>query len=354
MKELINVKGARVKMTDNDSLRNIIEKDLIKIIKVLSSADLINVYRNLSGIKICSNNNLQIREKNSQSKKDIIKEYSTNLESQNKADSTVKDYLGAAGKLILYMGKNKIGLDSISIGDIDNYLSMLRSKNISNNTYVKILNCIRSFLKFLYGRSYIDKDLASFIKVPPKVKPIKEELSDLDIKKIRNYLLKRKERYRNENLRDEIIFSLGIDCGLRRQEFINLNWEDINFKESSINIKNSKGRKNRIVYFGNELGELMHLYRKLSGKYINALIRGAHGKRLTKCSLQNIISRIYKESKTYRENLTLHSLRHTYAERLRRKGVDLPTISKLLGHSRLDTTDIYLHVNKDDFKMAIL
>jgi site-specific recombinase XerD len=50
----------------------------------------------------------------------------------------------------------------------------------------------------------------------------------------------------------------------------------------------------------------------------------------------------------------LDFFRHTYAERLRRKGVDLPTISKLLGHSRLDTTDIYLHVNKDDFKMAVL
>jgi len=60
------------------------------------------------------------------------------------------------------------------------------------------------------------------------------------------------------------------------------------------------------------------------------------------------------EMKIYRKNLTLHSLRHTYAKRLRRKGIDLPTISKLLGHSRLDTTDIYLHVNKDDFKMAVL
>jgi len=341
-------------MTDNDSLRNIIEKDLIKIIKGLSSADLINVYRNLSGIKICSNDDLQIREKNIPSKKDIIKEYSTNLQSQNKADSTVKDYLGEAGKLTSYMGKNRIEFKSLTMSDIDSYLSSIRSRNISNNTYVKILNCIRSFLKFLYGRSYIDKDLASFIKVPPKIKPIKEELSDLDIKKIKNYLLKRKEKYRNENLRDEIIFSLGIDCGLRRQEFINLNWEDINFKENSISIKNSKGRKSRVVYFNSNLGELLYSYRKLSGKYINAVIRGSHGKRITKCSLQNVISRIYKESKTYKKNLTLHSLRHTYAERLRRKGVDLPTISKLLGHSRLDTTDIYLHVNKDDFKMAIL
>jgi integrase/recombinase XerD len=354
LKELINVKGARVKMTDNDSLRNIIEKDLIKIIRGLSSTDLINVYRNLSGIKIYSNNDLQIREKNSPSKKDIIKEYSTNLQSQNKADSTIIDYLGAAGKLILYMEKNKIEFESLTMSDIDSYLSLVRSRNISNNTYVKILNCIRSFLKFLYGRQYIKRDLASFVKVPPKIKPIKEELSDLDIKKIKNYLLVRKEKYRNENLRDEIIFSLGIDCGLRRQEFINLNWEDINFKENSINIKNSKGRKNRVVYFNSNLGKLMHSYRKSSGKYISALIRGAHGKRMTKCSLQNIISRIFKESKTYRKNLTLHSLRHTYAERLRRKGVDLPTISKLLGHSRLDTTDIYLHINKDDFKMSVL
>jgi len=45
---------------------------------------------------------------------------------------------------------------------------------------------------------------------------------------------------------------------------------------------------------------------------------------------------------------------NSYTERLRRKEVDLPIISKLLGHSKLDTTDIYLHVNKDDFKMAVL
>jgi site-specific recombinase XerD len=98
----------------------------------------------------------------------------------------------------------------------------------------------------------------------------------------------------------------------------------------------------------------MYLYRTLNGKYIGALIRGSHGRRITKCALQNIISKIYREPKTYRKNLALHSLRHTYAERLRRKGVDLPTISKLLGHSGLDTTDLYLHVNKDDFKMAML
>ena len=338
----------------NVSLRNIIEEDLIKIIKGLSPEELLGAYRSLSGLKTSSNNNLRIREKNNQLGKDIIREYSTHLRSQNKASSTVKDYVNISVKFSSYIRKNRINLESLSTSDIDQYLSLIRSRNISNNTYSKLINCIRSFLRFLNQREYIKADFASLIKIPSKVESIKEELSDLDIKNIKNYLPARKEKYKNENLRDIIIFNLGIDCGLRRQEFINLNWEDINFEESSINIKNSKGRKNRVVYFNKKLRELLYLYRKLNGKYINALIRGAHGKRITKCSLQNIISRIFKESKTYRKNLTLHSLRHTYAERLRRKGIDLPTISKLLGHSRLDTTDIYLHVNKDDFKMAVL
>jgi len=341
-------------MQDNTSLRNIIEEDLIKIIKGLSAEELLSVYRSLSGLKFESSSNLRIREKNSPQEKDIIKEYCIYLKSQNKADSTIKDYLNMSVKFSSYIRKDRISLESLDMSDIDKYLSLVRSRNISNNTYAKLVNCIKSFLRFLNSRDYICKDLSSLIKIPSKIASIKEYLSDIDIENIKNYLSRRKERYRNENLRDRIIFILGIDCGLRRQEFINLNWEDINFDESSINIKNSKGRKNRVVYFNSNLKELLCLHRKLSGKYINALIRGTHGKRITKCSLQNIISRIFKESKTYRKNLTLHSLRHTYAERLRRKGVDLPTISKLLGHSRLDTTDIYLHVNKDDFKMAVL
>jgi len=341
-------------MQNDVVLRNIIEEDLIKIIKGLSSEDLLNVYRSLNGIKVENNNNLQIREKNSPLEKDIIREYTIHLRSQNKADSTIKDYLNISVKFCSYLRKNRISIESLAMSNIDKYLSFARSGNLSNNTYAKLVNCIRSFLKFLYGREYIKKDFSSLINIPKKVATIKEYLSDKDIENIKNYLSRRKEKYRNENLRDNIIFSLGIDCGLRRQEFINLNWEDINFDEASLRIKNSKCRKNRVVYFNKDLRELLCLYRKLNGKYISALIRGAHGKRITKCSLQNIISRIFKESKTYRKNLTLHSLRHTYAERLRRKGVDLPTISKLLGHSRLDTTDIYLHVNKDDFKMAVL
>jgi len=112
--------------------------------------------------------------------------------------------------------------------------------------------------------------LASFIKIPPKVESIKEVLSDIDIQKVKNYLEGRKEKYENENLRDSIIFYLGIDCSLRRQEVINLNWENINFEEESINIVKSKGGKSRVVYFNDKLKNLLLSYRKLTGNYGSA------------------------------------------------------------------------------------
>jgi len=119
-------------MQDNTSLRNTIEEDLIKIIKGLSSEELLNVYRSLSGIKIIGNNNLQVRERNCSLEKDIIKEYSIHLRSQNKADSTIKDYLNISVKFSSYIRKNRISLGTLNMSDIDKYLSMVRSRNLSN------------------------------------------------------------------------------------------------------------------------------------------------------------------------------------------------------------------------------
>lgn len=339
-----------------------IKFESIKLINSLNDEASVNAYYLLKNIASV-NNGSSVSEKDLDSKenitinymnKDIIEEYRIYLKSQNKSTSTIKDYVNESIKFNQYFTNKKISISDLGIADVENYLSIRNSKKISNSTYIKLVNCIRSYLKFLFSREYINKDLASFIKIPTKIEPIKEVLSDIDIKKIKNYLGVRKEKFKLENLRDSIIFYLGIDCGFRRQEFINLNWENINFAESSINIVRSKGGKSRVVYFNGKLKDLLISYRRLTGNYSSALIRGVHSKRISKCSIQNIVTRIFQETGIYRRNLTLHSLRHTYAERLRRKGIDIPTISKLMGHSNLETTSIYLHVNKDDFKRAVL
>ena len=70
--------------------------------------------------------------------------------------------------------------------------------------------------------------------------------------------------------------------------------------------------------------------------------------------MHRIIRRMYVESGIYRGGLTIHSLRHTYAENLRKNGVDLKVIKTLLGHYGLATTDRYLHVSSEDLKKATI
>jgi site-specific recombinase XerD len=70
--------------------------------------------------------------------------------------------------------------------------------------------------------------------------------------------------------------------------------------------------------------------------------------------MQRIVRRMYVESGSYRPGMNTHSLRHSFASNLRKKGVDLKVIKTLLGHSSLATTDRYLHVSAGDLKKAVL
>jgi len=281
-------------------------------------------------------------------------EYRNYLEIKNKADSTIADYCAKAIKLINYLIRNNI--DTTTIKHIESYLAKNKKKTISNNTYAKFVNCTRIFLKFLYDREYIETDISKKIEPVKKIQPIEiVVLFENEIGRIEDYIKSRNCKV-VENLRDLIIFYFGISCGLRRQEIINLNWSDLKTDEENrpyINILNSKGRKSRVVYISDSLFELLKSYRKASKKYTGAIVRGNYGRRLAKSSFQNLIRAIYRQSGVYKTNLNIHSLRHTYAERQRKKRTDVVTIKTLMGHSRLETTMAYFHPDSQDLKNAV-
>ncbi|MFC2145417.1 tyrosine-type recombinase/integrase [Actinomycetota bacterium] len=343
---------------NTDPLRGKMEKELFLRIKGLSSDAFLNAYKSAMGQSVMEKSEGKTKERSPVDegiplKEDIIGEYQENLKSNGKAVSTVKDYLGVAKKFMSYLGKENIMIKSLQVRDIEKYLAEKRGSSLQNNSFSKYVNSLRSFLKFL-SREYISNEILEHIKAPSKVKTVKETLSDLEIKRLEKYLENRKEKYRNENLRDSIIFYLGIRCGLRRGEIIVLNWEDTNLEEKSIKVLRSKGEKSRKVYFNDKLKKLLLEHRKLSKNYSGAVIRGFHGRKMAKSSLQNLIDRMFKESGIKKKGLTLHSLRHTYADALRKRGTDMQTISELLGHSNLDTTAAYLHVDDNDLKEAAL
>jgi len=287
---------------------------------------------------------------------DYVAEYENYLKAGYKSPNTIKDYISQTRKLLSYLEKKNISVQNINIKDIEEYLASNR-KNKKTNTFRKLINCLRSFLNFLYKRKYIFEALHSELKPPKKRGAIRRPLEDCEIKKIEKYIEDKDYKNKKLKLRDKIIFYLGIDCGLRRQEIINLKWEDINFDQDGLAyliIRESKNKKTRLIYF-KSLKPLLLELRKLSKTYKGAVIRGEQRRKITKCSLQNAMLQIFKESGVYRKGeISLHSLRYTYATRLRKNGIDTATIQDALGHSDIETTKLYCKTTNEDLKNAAL
>ena len=162
------------------------------------------------------------------------------------------------------------------------------------------------------------------------------------------------ERFKHENLTYKVIVCLLYCTGIRRSELIKLNCDNINYNQNKIKILDAKGGKNRKIKIGGNLEELLLEYRKALDIYKGALIRGVQGrKRISKNSLQNIVKGLFKKAKIDRPGLTIHSFKHSYITNVSHK-VGIKTAQKNVGHSRIDTTENYVHLTDKDMEEAII
>ena len=348
MDEKITFLKEEVKKVCSDFLNRLEGEDLVKAYFLLND---------LSSSKLAITKNTKVSS-NANTFDDfegLLVQYENKLKATGKAKITIKNYMVEVGKFLIFLQKSNHNLEFLNSQILDNYLSATKSeRRLERNAYSKLVIIIRGFLHFLYKSKIIQEDLSSELKVPKKVRKEREFLSSGDIGKIELYLENRKDKYHCETLRDRVILYLGLYTGLRKSEIIKLNWSDINLNEGKIKVLNSKGGKDRVVYFNGNIKEILADYRKKTNSYEGSVIRGVFKKRITGTSLHNTVIKIYKQSGIYRQGLTVHSLRHSFAELLRSKNVDLKVIQILMGHQSLETTDLYLHVSSKDLKGAVL
>ena len=283
----------------------------------------------------------------------LMGKYTNHLAASGRKDNTVADYCRGAERLVSYLEKNKIRIPAISQESLENYLAARKKSGLGNNSYAKEVVLIRVFLSYMKEQKLISTDPLK-IKGPSRVRVLREYLREADIDKILFYLDLRNETYRGQNLRDQVILYLGISCGLRTGEIIRLNWEDVDLENKMIKIISSKGGKSRILYFCDNFKKLLILYRKGFGFYRGAVVRGLQDrKRICATSLQNAVRKIYKGARVYRKGLNICSMRHTYCTAVNKKaGTAIASLN--LGHSRMETTQEYLHFEKEDLKAAVI
>lgn len=164
-------------------------------------------------------------------------------------------------------------------------------------------------------------------------------LKDRDIKKI---VSARFGHPNAKNERNQLLVQLILASGFRRAELAKLQVEDIDFEERVIYVRRGKGRKDRIALVDDET--LKRLKRFLGSRTTGSVF-GISGHRMW-----HVVKAMAKTAEVSQAGkISPHKLRHTFAIQWIQRGGDIESLRRLLGHSRLNTTQIYL-----DFDFAHL
>lgn len=159
-----------------------------------------------------------------------------------------------------------------------------------------------------------------------------------------------------QGLRDRAILEMLYSTGLRVSELVSLNLGDVSWGQREVRVR-GKGGKERIAVVGRPALRALSAYLRggrpqLAGKHTSAaLFLNRLGGRLTDRSVRTIVSR-YARIAGLDDDVTPHTLRHTFATHLLEGGADLRIVQELLGHARLTTTQRYTHVSPDHLREA--
>lgn len=259
-----------------------------------------------------------------------IEKFKQWLRSKRYSDSTLKTYSEALKSFLIFYRDKSIA--EITNEDVIIYNNeFILKNNLSASYQNQIVNAIKLFFTTVRATKIeIDK-----IHRPKRSKLLPNVLSKEEIKAILGALT---------NVKHKAMLSLIYACGLRRSELLNLTFDDIQSDRKLLIIKQSKGKKDRIVPLSDKILEMLREYYK-SYKPKKWLFEGQQEN--TKYSDRSLEEVLKKSIRLARINkpVSLHWLRHSYATHLLENGTDLRYIQELLGHSSSKTTEIYTHVS---------
>ena len=254
-------------------------------------------------------------------------------------------------------------IQTVHINEFYHYIQNRPSKNknggaLSQKTVYDYMRAVQMFFSMLHIKGQISINPASTLKYSfPESNEERTILSQEEIKQLFDNCINPQER---------AILSLAYGCGLRVSEMVQCNIEDVKLNESILIVPKGKGNKRRTIPLSTGVAKELGNYFFNKRLYDNttsqkAFIINTKGRRMQKWTynsiLQCIISRTKnKETSTelsrsiQEKQISIHNLRHSIATHLLEQGVPVEQVRQFLGHSQLETTEIYTRVSQKQLK----
>ena len=241
--------------------------------------------------------------------------------------------------------------------DYQTHLFHYRKKRggpLANGTQRQWLTAVVSFMAWLTRRGIVPLNPASDLEMPRTEHRLpKAVLTSSEVERV----LRIPDVTRPFGLRDRTILEVFYSTGIRRGELCHLNVNDVDFERGVLRVEQGKGRKDRYVPIGARALHWVERYlthsRPRLGKIGDpvALFLGTTGRRVHPGRLAAHVHQLIARAGLGKIG-SCHLFRHAFATALLENGCDIRHIQSMMGHAKLETTAIYIHLNMRDLKAA--
>lgn len=256
-----------------------------------------------------------------------MRELINELKLRGYSKETQTAYIKYNKKLLEFSNKKK---DEIDLSDVKSYLAHLVSEK---EAAPRSVNLARAAILF-YFNDVLGKEFPK-IKTPKVKSSLPIVLTKEEVKRLIECAGSEKSR---------LMMMMLYSSGLRVSELVNLKWGDLERSEKIAWVRGGKGSKDRMIILSELIVKSFEHLPKIS-EYV---FPGRNGPLTTK-NIQKIV-RLAARNALINKKVTPHTLRHSFATHLLENGTDIRIIQELLGHSNLQTTQIYTHISSEQKK----
>lgn len=269
--------------------------------------------------------------------------------------NTVTSYKRDIEKYLTFLTEKKITqLDEVSRFEILDFLQTLRQSGAADNSIIRMVSSLRKFHQYLKRESIVSDDPMQLIDTPKKASTLPKAISPQAIEQ----LLEAPDTTTPLGVRDRTILELMYATGLRISELVNLKLSDMHLTMGFIQTM-GKGEKERIIPLGEIASQWLDHYLEGARVYLQDqsaetseyVFLNSRGKSLSRQGVWKKVKQLALEA-GIDQNVTPHTLRHSFATHLLENGADLRMVQELLGHADISTTQIYTHITKTRLKQV--